>query len=90
LGQVEIRFESGEPAPAAPAPAKKPEQSLAVPRGVQLNELDQGAKAANFNANPAFSKKSNTGTVVFIVAAIVIGVAIISIVVYTIWQSHSG
>jgi len=85
LGQVEIRFESGDPAP--PAPKKLPEQSLAVPRGVQLNELDQGTKPVNFDANPAFSKKSNKGTLVFITVAIIIVVIVTAVIGYTLLQS---
>ena len=85
LGQVEIRFESGDPPP--PAAKKLPEQSLAVPRGVQLNELDQGTKPVSFEANPAFSKKSNKGTMVFITVAIIIAVVVTLVIGFTLLQS---
>ncbi len=96
LGQVELRYESGDgasaPAPAAPAPPppkKLLEQTLAVPRGVQLNELAQGAKPANFDKNPAFSKKSNKGTMVFIGVAVAVGVAVVGFIVYILLQQVS-
>jgi pSer/pThr/pTyr-binding forkhead associated (FHA) protein len=92
LGQIELRFESGEPgataaASATPAPApapKKPEQSHTVTRGVQLNELDQGAKPANIAGNPAFSKKSNKGTIVFISVAVLVLVVVIGVILWAV------
>jgi pSer/pThr/pTyr-binding forkhead associated (FHA) protein len=83
LGQVDLRFESGDTAPIPTAP-KKLEQSLAVPRGVQLNQLDQGTKPVNFEGNPAFAKKSNKGTMVFVTVMIVVGLVLIAIIAYTV------
>ena len=88
LGQVDIRFESGDPAP--PAAKKLPEQSLAVPRGVQLNELDQGTKPVNFEANPAFSKKSNKGTMIFIVVAIIVVIIVTVVIATTLLQAPAS
>ena len=95
LGQLELRFESSDApsggtastsaaaaTPTAPPPAKKLEQSHTVTRGVQLNELDQGAKPANLTGNPAFTKKSNKGTIVFIAVAIVVLLAVVGVIVY--------
>src|SRR5262245_14996585 len=57
LGQVEMRLESGAAAAAASAASKKPlEKTMVI--GIKAQDLDQGARPVNFEANAAFSKKS--------------------------------
>src|SRR5687768_11141702 len=64
LGQVEIRLE-GDGAPtggAAPAPSDKKKMdpnTRVIPRGVKLNEFEQGASGVKFDKNSPFAKKSN-------------------------------
>jgi len=75
LGQVEMRLESGAAA-AASAPGKKPlEKTMVI--GIKAQDLEQGARPVNFEANAAFSKKSNKATKIFI--AIGIGLVLVII-----------
>lgn len=75
LGKVEIRLESE----TASAPMKKPiDQTLVVPRGVSLDELEQGARAGGFDTtSKAFSKKDNKTNKIFLIGAIVVVVIIL-------------
>lgn len=72
-------------APAAPssapkAPAKKlPDQTMVIPQGVKLGQ-DHGTKPPFENG--AFSKKSDTGTKIFIGAAVLVGLAVVGVIVY--------
>lgn len=91
FGQIELRLELGAApagaaasAPAKPAsaakpaaaPAKKlPDQTLIIPQGVKLGQ-DHGTTAP-FDPKAGFAKKSNTGTKIFIGAAVLVGVVII-------------
>jgi hypothetical protein len=79
LGQVEMRLD-GDGAPPPPS-AKKSEQTMILPqgakRGVKMDQLEPGTKTGTFTKDSPFSKKSNKGTKIFIIAAVVVGVAII-------------
>ena len=74
LGTIEIRLESGDG--KAASGKKVPDQTMVLPQGVKFNET-QGTKAIN-----PFPKKSNKGTKVFIVVAIVVFLAIVGIILY--------
>jgi len=86
LGQIQLRL---EPVPAtAPAgagsPAKKSptDSTLTIPRGVSLNDLEQGGRQTGFGtASKGFSKKTNKTNIAWIlisaVAAIIIGVLLL-------------
>jgi predicted component of type VI protein secretion system len=75
LGQVEMRLESG--AGAAAAASKKPlEKTMVI--GIKAQDLDQGSRPVNFEANAAFSKKSNKANKIFIAIGIVLGILIIA------------
>ena len=71
LGQVEVRLEGDQ----TPAAQKKMtlDHTQVVPQGIKFEELGQIAKSGN----PGFEKKSNTGTKVFIIVAIIVGVLIL-------------
>jgi len=79
LGMVEMRLESGE------APVKPSKETLdhtrVIPQGVKLDEL-QSTRPLNLEENRAFEKKSNKATRLFIIVAVVIGVALIGMLVY--------
>ena len=95
LGQIELQLlTEGMPmpspaanpapkpaAPAAPAPMKKAmDSTMVVPRGVNLNELSDGARGPGFDTSTkGFSKKKNKTNQLFIIGAIVV-VVIIGIV----------
>ncbi len=95
LGQVELRLEPGTPAPAqadsfssasspksAPqrhSPQKKlPDQTMVVPQGVKLGQ-DYGVRRPFKNG--VFPRKSNTGTRIFIIVAVAVGLIIIGLIV---------
>src|SRR5713101_2360920 len=65
VGQIEMRLEAA----AAPTTTKKPiEQTMAMQRGVSLNELEQGPRAGGFDAtSKGFSKKSDKVNKVFVI-----------------------
>jgi pSer/pThr/pTyr-binding forkhead associated (FHA) protein len=67
LGQVEVRLEGDGPV------SKKQvlDHTQIVPQGIKLDELGQIAPTA---PRADFKKKSNTGTKIFIIVAIIIGV----------------
>ncbi|MDA1273748.1 MAG: FHA domain-containing protein [Verrucomicrobia bacterium] len=78
LGQVEMRLETPEGAAAA---KKMPlDQTRAIPRGVKVNELEQG-RAPVFDKNSPFAKKSNKTTIIFLSIG---GVLIVIIIVFVV------
>ena len=84
---------AGLPAPAAaPAPAsqKKESATLAVPRGVSMSDLEQGARPAGFDTNTAFAKKTNKVNLYFIIIGIVAGVLIIGLIIYALSLAKNG
>ena len=78
LGQVEMRLESGAAAAAAAGAAgKKPlEKTMVI--GIKAQDLEQGARPVNFEANAAFSKKSNKTNKIFIAIGIALTLIIIT------------
>lgn len=71
LGQVEVRLESEQGATSQ----KKQllDHTQVVPQGIKMDELGQIAKSGS----RGFEKKSNTGTKVFIIVAVVAGILIL-------------
>jgi pSer/pThr/pTyr-binding forkhead associated (FHA) protein len=81
LGQIEIRLETD----AAPAPqSKKPAtQTMVMQRGVNLSELETGARAPGFGTKgTGFSKKDNKANKIIIGAAVGLGVVIVLLLLY--------
>src|SRR5207249_3328380 len=79
LGQVEMRLESGAAAAAAASSTarKKPlEKTMVI--GIKAQDLEQGARPVNFEANAAFSKKSSKANQIFIAIGIALGILIIA------------
>jgi pSer/pThr/pTyr-binding forkhead associated (FHA) protein len=71
LGQVEVRLESEQ---AATSQKKQLlDHTQVVPQGIKMDELGQIAKSGS----RGFEKKSNTGTKVFIIVAVVAGILIL-------------
>jgi len=94
VGMIEMRLETGDavPAPATPSAAaaaaskKILEQTRVIPQGVKLDELE-GARPLNFDSKSGFERKSNRGTRIFILGAIVIGVALLVLLVVILVKS---
>src|SRR5207237_2839582 len=76
------------PAPAAPvAPAaRKMDSTMVVPRGVNLNELSDGARGPGFDTTTkGFSKKKNNTNMLFLYVGIglVVIIGIVLVVVFS-------
>ena len=82
LGMVEVRLESDKAA-TPPPPKKMPDQTVAM-KGVNLKDLDQSGRTVAFDKGSPFAKKSDKGTKMFIIGAIVAGVIILAAIVWLI------
>ena len=72
LGQIEVRLESEQGSGNAQQ-KRTLDHTQVVPQGIKFEELGQSAKSSN----PGFEKKSNKGTKIFIIVAVVLGVIIV-------------
>jgi pSer/pThr/pTyr-binding forkhead associated (FHA) protein len=95
LGQVELKLEAEGAAAmsiAAPAPAKKVvDATMVIPRGISLDQLEQGGRKPGFETtSTVFSKKKNRVNFYFIIIGIVVGMLIIGLIVYSLMQVKSG
>ena len=86
LGQVEMRLETDTPA----APGKKHfDRTMVIPGGVALTELEQGARSGGFDTKGSgFSKKSNRGQKIFLIAGVILGLAIVVLLLYVATTIH--
>ena len=85
LGSVELKLE-GEGTQAK----KQLDQTRQIPRGVQLNQLEQGsAQPVKFVKNP-FAKKNNKATMIFMVVGVVLGIAIIASIIVAVMKMGEG
>lgn len=94
LGQVELKLEVEGATPAAPAPGSTPppapvparkqvDATMLIPRGVSLDQLEQGGtRPTGFDTNASFSKKTNKVNKYFIIGGIVVAVVIIGLLIY--------
>jgi len=95
LGQIEMRLEAGAPAapgtapapapaPSTSGPAKKPvDHTMVMQRGVKLDDLEQGQRAAGFDTTSSgFSKKDNKVNKIFIILGVILGVVIAGLLLY--------
>jgi pSer/pThr/pTyr-binding forkhead associated (FHA) protein len=98
FGQVELKIDDGKPvsapvasgAPApAPVPAKKPvDATMIIPRGVSLEQLEQGSgRPTSFETSREFSKKTNKTNRIFLIVGIIAGVLILGLILYAIKQA---
>jgi pSer/pThr/pTyr-binding forkhead associated (FHA) protein len=89
LGQLEMRLESGQ---ASAASGKKAlDQTMVLPQGVKMNELEGGGtKSVVMDKNSPFAKKSNKANKVFIIIGVILGVVIIGLILLTATKLHSG
>ncbi len=86
LGQIEMRLETGAPA----APSKKPvDTTMVIPRGVSLNELEQGTRGGLDTAGKGFTKKDDKVNKIFWIVAIVVGVIIVGLVLFALMSASN-
>ena len=79
LGQIEMRLEPDVP----PSPTKKPiDQTMAMQRGVSLNELEQGPRGGFDTTSKGFSKKDNKVNKIFVILGTIFGVIILILLLY--------
>jgi pSer/pThr/pTyr-binding forkhead associated (FHA) protein len=101
FGQVELKIDDGKPVtapPPAPAPAGAPgpvkktsEGTMVIPRGVSLEQLEQGgARTTSFDGkSTGFSKKTNKINTYFIVGGIVFFVIIVVLILVAVKSAGS-
>jgi pSer/pThr/pTyr-binding forkhead associated (FHA) protein len=92
LGQIEMRLE-GDGAPGTTAPAEKKKMdpnTRVIPRGVKLNEFEQGTTGVKFDKNSPFAKKSNKTNMIFIVVGVVLGLIILSFLILAFLKMKEG
>ena len=91
FGQVELKIYDGKPVAAttsAPPPATvspKPavENTLVIPRGVSLEQLERGAGVPqSFDTSATFSKKTNKANKYFVVFGIIVGLVIVGFIIF--------
>jgi pSer/pThr/pTyr-binding forkhead associated (FHA) protein len=99
LGQIELRLEVEGAAPtSAPAPAatttaaaqkKTSDNTVAIPRGVSLTDLEQGARGFD-TSGKGFTKKDNKANKIFLIVAIVVGVIIVGLVLFALMTASKS
>lgn len=88
FGMIEMRLETGQasaPAPAAAAAAaatakKQLEQTRVIPEGVKLDKMET-SRPLDFGNKTGFERKSNRGTKIFVIAAIVTAVVLVGLLI---------
>jgi pSer/pThr/pTyr-binding forkhead associated (FHA) protein len=87
LGQIEMRLETDAP----PGQSKKPvDSTMVVPRGVSLNQLEQGSRAAFDTAGKGFSKKDNKANKIFLIGAIAVGLVVVVLLIIAFFSVKTG
>jgi hypothetical protein len=105
FGQVELKIDDGKPvtappppapagapaaAPAPPPPPKKTtDGTMIIPRGVSLEQLEQGGnRAPGFDTKgTGFSKKKNNVNTYFLIGGIVVAIIIIGLILFALHQA---
>jgi pSer/pThr/pTyr-binding forkhead associated (FHA) protein len=80
LGNVELKLEA-EGQPSA-SPKRPVDSTMVIPRGVSLNQLEQGGRAPALAPSGPFSKKSNKGNLIFWISVICAAVVIGGLLIY--------
>ena len=104
LGQVELKLDTGEgigapaaaapsagapPPPATPPKPRQVDATMVIPRGVSLDQLEQGGTTKGLASATAFSKKKNKTNVIFIVVGVVVAIVIVVLLVIVFSQVGS-
>jgi pSer/pThr/pTyr-binding forkhead associated (FHA) protein len=100
LGQIELRLEvagaatapASAPAPGATTTAaqkKTSDNTVAIPRGVSLTDLEQGARGFD-TSGKGFTKKDNKANKIFLIVAIVVGVIIVGLVLFALMAASKS
>jgi pSer/pThr/pTyr-binding forkhead associated (FHA) protein len=84
LGQVEVRLE-GEQSTTSAQKKQTLDHTQVVPQGIKFEELGQSARSGS----PGFEKKSNTGTKIFIIIAILVAIVGVVALAFVMFRSSS-
>jgi len=106
FGQVEIKIDDGKPLaatiPAPPSAGAPPQQAkenlmvprentMVIPRGVSLEQLERGAGVPQgFDTSSTFSKKTNKTNKYFVVIGFLVLLVIIGLIVYALQQAGTS
>jgi pSer/pThr/pTyr-binding forkhead associated (FHA) protein len=100
FGQVELKVDDGKPVSApppvasvpspAPSPKKNVEGTMVIPRGVSLEQLEQGGgRPPGFDTkNTGFSKKTNKVNKYFLIGGIIVGLIIVGLIVIALTKAN--
>jgi pSer/pThr/pTyr-binding forkhead associated (FHA) protein len=87
LGQVDIRLEAA----AAAAASRKPvDSTMVVPKGISLEQLEQGGHLGFDTAKTGFTKKENKTNTYFIIGGIVFAVIIVGLFLFLLSSIGGG
>jgi pSer/pThr/pTyr-binding forkhead associated (FHA) protein len=101
LGQVELKLDTGagvdlpaasagSPAPAVPSKPKQVDATMVIPRGVSMDQLEQGGQAKGLGSATAFSKKKDKTNLIFIGIGVVVTIVIIVLLIMVFSQVDAG
>jgi hypothetical protein len=84
LGQVDLRLDTG-----APAPAKRPvDSTMVIPKGVSIEQFQQGPVGGLDTTKGVFTKKRDQTNIYFIVGGVVFAVVIVVVFLWLIQSIH--
>jgi len=92
LGQVELKLETGAdagtghsatgtPLGGTPSKPRQVDATLVIPRGVSLDQLEQGGQNKGLASATAFSKKKDKANKIFIIIGIVVAVIVVGLLI---------
>lgn len=94
FGTVELKIDTGDTpakpagaAPAKPAAAPKPkpkplDQTVIIPQGVKLEDLQAGAHPPQLGSTTGFERKTNRGIKIFTILVIVVGACLVAALIW--------
>ena len=104
FGTIELRIDSGD-APAKPmssasstsssrpasAPRPKPlDQTVVIPQGVKLEDLQGGTSPPQLGSTTGFERKTDRGNKIFIILVVAAGIGLISLLVWLAMTRSGG
>jgi pSer/pThr/pTyr-binding forkhead associated (FHA) protein len=79
LGQIQLRLESA----GADLVKKQTQNTMAMQRGVSLDDLEKGGRAPSFDtAGKGFTKKQNKANRIFLIIGVVMGLIILGLLIF--------
>ncbi len=94
FGTIELKIDTGDApprpagapsAPSRPASAPKPkahDQTVVIPQGVKLEDLQGGSSPPQLGSTTGFTQKGNRGNKIFAILVIVAGIGLIAVLVW--------